>query len=90
LVRSDIRTTTSKTIQPKARLYPLEVTASGTARDTPQVSSKELSPSATNDSENVQAPPTRPVHNAAKRGQEQMKQWITTLCGPREDVTDSE
>ena len=66
LVRSDIRTTTSKTIQPKACLYPLEVTASGTARDTPQVSSKELSPSATNDSENVQAPPTRPSPQCSK------------------------
>jgi len=90
LVRSaDIRTTTGKTNQPIARLYPLEVTASGTVRDAPQANSAELSSSATNDSDEPTLP-TRPVRNAAKRGREQVKQWITSLRCPPEDVTDSE
>jgi len=89
LVRSaDIRTTTGKTNRPIARLYPLEVTASEITTDTSQTNSTDLS-TPMNDDE-LPTSSTRPVRNAAKRGRERVKQWTTSLCGPLEDVSDSD
>ena len=90
LIRSaDIRTTTGKTNRPIARLYPLEVTASETAkRTTSQTNNTEPSTPSAIDADVPAC--TRPIRDAAKKGREQMKQWTTSLRGPPEDVTDSD
>ena len=86
MIRSaNIRTATGRTNRPIARLYPLEVTA-------PEMTVK---PSNTEVSEErginqPTIPPRRPVHEAARVGQKQMKEWISSLRGPPEDVTDSD
>jgi len=86
MIRSaNIRTTTGRTNRPIAHLYPLEVTA-------PEMTVK---PSNTEVSEDrginqPTIPPRRPVREAARVGQERMKEWISSLRGPPEDVTDSD
>ena len=39
----------------------------------------------TSDTQNEDSPALleRPVHEAAKGGKEQMKEWLTSLCAPR-------
>ena len=77
IIRSaNIRTSTGRTNHPISRLYPLEVSSSTdlTTRQ-PSIETSERSESP--------VPPKRPVREAAKRGQIQMKEWITSLCGPR-------
>ena len=90
LIRSaDIQTTTGKLNWPIARLYPLEMTASETAkRNTSQINITEPSTSSAIDTD-VPAH-TRQVRDAAKKGRVQIKQWTTLLRGPPEDVTDSD
>jgi len=51
LIRSaDIRTTTGRTNRPIARLYPLEVTASDSTRESSQTNSTEMSSTSNNNS----------------------------------------
>ena len=75
IIRSvNIRTTTGKTNCPITHLYPLEFTAEETS--THVQSDQNLGQPATN------LPVHRPVRDAAKRGQCQMRQWIDLLCAP--------
>ena len=75
--------------QPIARLYPLEMTASETAKKTTsQTNNTEPSTPSAIDTD-VPAR-TRPVRDAAKKVREQIKQWTTLLRGPPEDVKDSD
>ena len=82
---ANIRTATGRTNRPIACLYPLEVTS-------PEMT---VTPSATevtedHDSNQPTLPPRKPVREAARVGQERMKEWISSLRGPPEDVTDSD
>ena len=80
LIRSvQLRTSAGKTNCPIAKLCPLEVTAEKTTTTTSQTTDGDVPTSS-----------TRPVRTAAKKGQEQMKQWTALLRGPPEDVTDSD
>ena len=86
LVRSaNIRTATGRTNRPIACLYPLEVTAT---EMTVKPSTVKMPQS--KDSDQPVPPSNRPVREAARRGQEQMKEWISYLRGPPEDVMDSD
>ena len=86
LVRSaNIRTATGRTNRPIARLYPLEVTAT---EMTVKPSTVKMPQS--KDSDQPVPPSNRPVREAARRGQEQIKEWISYLRGPPEDVMDSD
>ena len=77
LVRSaNIRTTTGRINRPIARLYPLEVTAAD------QPTTDDQNQMTDNDT-------TRPVRRAAERSRTRVKEWITTLSGPPEDVINS-
>ena len=71
---TDIHTATGRTNHPIAHLYYLlEVTA---AEETTRLSSVEISEIK---SEECSTPSERPVREAARRGKEQMKQWVTSL-----------
>ena len=75
MIRSaNIRTATGRTNRPIARLYPLEVSATEVATQ----------PSAAMAQETRDMPvlSKRPMREAAKRGQEQVKQWIASLSAP--------
>ena len=79
LVRSaNIRTATGRTNCPIAHLYPLEVTAT---EMTVKPSTVKMPQS--QDSDQPVPPSNRPVREAARRGQEQMKEWISYLRAPR-------
>ena len=81
LIRSaDIRTTTGKTNRPIARLHPLEVSSTEITVNSPQ----------RNDKSEVDIPSSRPVHQAAQRRQQKVKDWISSLQGPPEDVMDTD
>ena len=81
VVRSaNIRTTTGRTNRPITRLYPLEVTAEETSSDV-QGDTQPEQPQT-----DVSA--HRPVREAARRGQQLMKQWTASLRAPPEDVPD--
>ncbi|XP_065918802.1 uncharacterized protein [Dysidea avara] len=78
MIRSaDIRTSTGRTNRPIARLYPLELTDDTTAN----ISTDDGPEQSTTDN-----PIRRPTREAAKRGQQVVKQWIASLRGPPEDV----
>ena len=81
---ANIRTATGRTNCPIAYLYPLEVTATEKTAKPPSVKTSETQ------SENCPAGSERPIREAARRGQERVKQWVISLCGPPEDVTDSD
>ena len=91
LIRSaDIQTTTCKTNWPIAPLYPLEVTASENAkRTTSQTNNTKLSTSSAIITDKA-ASPNRPVHDAAKKQKEQIKQWAILLRDPTQDIMDSD
>ena len=79
MIRSaNIRTATGRTNRPISRLYPLEVSAAEATVKQPIASERSDSP----------IHPKRPVREAAEKGRIQMKEWITSICGPPEDVTD--
>ena len=84
MIRSaNIRTANGKTNRPIARIYPLEVTATDS-----EVATQS---SATSVPETRDTPPSkRPMREAAKRGQSLMKEWITSLRAPPEDVMDND
>jgi len=85
MIRSaNIRTATGRTNRPIARLYPLEVTA---PEMTVRPSNTEVSED--RDINQPTIPQGRPVRKAARVGQERMKEWISSLRAPPEDVTDS-
>lgn len=85
LIRSaNIHTATGRTNHPIARLYPLEVTATEETAKPPGVETSETQ------SENRPGALERPIREATRRGQERMKEWVTSLRGPPEDVTDSD
>ena len=69
---ADIRTATGKTNRPIARVYLQEVLA---AEETVTIKVLEKS--------DTPVPLKRPMHEAAKRGQQQMKEWMTSLRGPQ-------
>ena len=78
LIRSvNICTATVRTNHPITRLYPLEVTATEETVKSPSVKTLETP------SENCPAALERPIQEAARRGQEWMKEWVTSLRGPR-------
>ena len=84
LIRSaDIRTTTGKTNRPIARLYPLEVSSTEIIVNSPQHNDKS-------EQHTVDIPSSRPVRQAAQRGQQKVKEWISSLRGPPEDVMDTD
>ena len=81
LVRSaNIRTTTGRTNRPIARLYPLEVMAADQSTD--EITTDDQNQMTDNNT-------TRPVRRAAERSRTRVKEWVTTLSGPPEDVINS-
>ena len=81
LVRSaNIRTTTGRTNRPIARLYPLEVTAADQSTD--EITTDDQNQMTDNNT-------TQPVRRAAERSRTRVKEWVTTLSGPPEDVINS-
>ena len=84
LIRSaDIRTATGKTNRPIARLYPLEVSSAEKPVNSPQHNGQS-------EYHTVDVPSSRPVRQAAQRGQQKVKEWISSLCGPPEDVMNTD
>ena len=78
MIRSaNIRTSTGRTNRPIARLYPLELTDNTTA----SISTDDGPEQSMTDN-----PIRRPSREAAKRGQQVVKQWIASLRAPPEDV----
>ena len=81
MIRSaNIRTATGRTNRPISRLYPLEMSAAEATVKQPVASERSDSP----------IHPKRPIREAAEKGRIQMKEWITSIRGPPEDVTDSD
>ena len=81
MIRSAIiRTATGRTNRPISRLYPLEVSAAEATVKQPVALERSDSP----------IHPKRPIREAAEKGRIQMKEWITSIRGPPEDVTDSD
>lgn len=76
----NLRTTTGRTNRPITRLYPLEVTAEQTSTNVQSDLNSERPL--------TDVPTRRPVREAARKGQQLMKQWITSLRAPPEDVPD--
>ena len=79
LIRSaTVRTSTRKTNQPIARLYPLEVTAT------------ELTISSTVNEEKATLSTTQPQQRTPRQatiwGRQRVQQWTRSLSGPPEDV----
>ena len=84
LIRSaDIRTATGKTNRPIARLYPLEVSSSEKPVNSPQHNGQS-------EYHTVDVPSSRPVRQAAQRGRQKVKEWISSLCRPPEDVMNTD
>ena len=80
LIRSaDIRTATGKMNRSIARLYPLEVSSV----DSPQHNDQS-------EYHTVDVPSSRPVRQAAQSGQQKVKEWISSLCSPLEDVMNTD
>ena len=75
---ANIHTTTGRTNRPITRLYPLELTAEERSTDVQDDIQPEQS--------RTDVPTRRPVREAARRGQQLMRQWTTSLCAPPEDV----
>ena len=73
----NVLTSTGRTNHPIARLYPLELTED-TVTSTPTDDQPEESPTDTST--------CRPTWEAAKRGQQVVKQWIASLRAPPENV----
>ena len=72
---ANIRTATGRTNRPTTHLYPLEVSAAEVAAQSSIMKAPERI--------DTPAPPKRPVQEAAKRGQQQMTEWIASLRDPR-------
>ena len=84
LIRSaDIRTATGKTNRPIARLYPLEVASSEKPVNSPQHNGQS-------EYHTVDVSSSRPVRQAAQRGRQKVKEWISSLCRPPEDVMNTD
>ena len=79
---ANIWTATGRTNRPIARLYPLEVSATEVATQPSTVTAPET--------RDTPVPSKRPMQEAAKRGQSEIKEWIASLSAPPEDVMDSE
>ena len=83
MIRSaNIRTATGRTNRPIAKLYPLEVSAA-------EATAKPCTMKATEGGD-TPVPSKRPMREAAKKGQGRVKEWITSLRGPPEDVMDND
>jgi len=77
MIRSaNVRTTGGRTNRPIACLYPLEVTDMAV-----------IAQEADSESRNsMTTPANRPTREAAKRGQQKIREWVDLLCAPPEDV----
>jgi len=83
MIRSvNIRTASGRTNRPIARLYPLEVNSPDMAMTAPETDSE--TDSETRNSVTTSA--NRPTREAAKRGQQKIREWVNLLRAPPEDV----
>ena len=73
---ANIQTANGSTNRPIACLYPLEVNSTEICTTTP------ATPEPHGESVRSTVPTSRPTPEAAKRGQQQMKEWINLLSAP--------
>ena len=74
---ANIQTANGSTNRPIACLYPLEVNSTEICTTTPEPHGESVRST---------VPTSRPTPEAAKRGQQQMKEWINLLSAAPEDV----